>query len=197
MPGGMAVSWTAWAGRTARDRLCWHSQHGRLASSWIRYLRIGCVGPSRALSRSRRCKRSTCLLACTAVYVCACSHCIWAHSGACVCTCMLLRPAYQVLLSWPQPLARQLLGHRKGAPWAQTGDRCLQENGQIYEALKTIAACYLRADTAAICDCLSAFGLNDLLFDLSRHDLSRQAASLSRALPSVLSTAALPQLCGR
>ena len=61
---------------------------------------------------------------------------------------------------------------------------CLvQDNGQIYEALKTIAACYLRADTASICDCLSAFGLNDLLFDLSRHDLSRQVASLSRMLP--------------
>lgn len=57
----------------------------------------------------------------------------------------------------------------------------VQDNGQIYEALKTMAACYLRADTSSICDCLSAFGLNDLLFDLSRYDISRGAPlTLSR-----------------
>lgn len=58
----------------------------------------------------------------------------------------------------------------------------MQCNGQIYEALKTMAAFYLRADTSSICDCLSAFGLNDLLFDLSRYDLARGApVLLSRA----------------
>ena len=42
-----------------------------------------------------------------------------------------------------------------------------QSNGQIYEALSTMAACFLRADSQAICDCIKAFGLNDLLWDLT------------------------------
>ena len=30
-----------------------------------------------------------------------------------------------------------------------------------------MAACFLRADSQAICDCIKAFGLNDLLWDLT------------------------------
>ncbi len=43
-----------------------------------------------------------------------------------------------------------------------------QENGTIFEALRTMSACYLRADTAAICACIQAFALNDLLFSIAR-----------------------------
>ena len=43
-----------------------------------------------------------------------------------------------------------------------------QENGAIFEALRTMSASYLRADTVAICDCIQAFGLNDLLFSIAR-----------------------------
>ena len=46
-----------------------------------------------------------------------------------------------------------------------------------------MAAYYLRADTSSICDCLSAFGLNDLLFDLSRYDISRSAPVLLSRVP--------------
>ncbi|KAK9832479.1 hypothetical protein WJX81_000145 [Elliptochloris bilobata] len=42
------------------------------------------------------------------------------------------------------------------------------ENGAIFEALRTMSASYLRADTAAICDCIQAFALNDLLFSIAR-----------------------------
>ena len=31
-----------------------------------------------------------------------------------------------------------------------------------------MSASYLRADTVAICDCIQAFGLNDLLFSIAR-----------------------------
>ena len=44
----------------------------------------------------------------------------------------------------------------------------LQGNGEVYEALSTMAACFLRADSAAVCDCIKAFGLNDLLWDLTQ-----------------------------
>ena len=46
--------------------------------------------------------------------------------------------------------------------------RVEQENGAIFEALRTMSACYLRADTAAICACIQAFALNDLLFSIAR-----------------------------
>ena len=46
--------------------------------------------------------------------------------------------------------------------------RAAQENGAIFEALRTMSASYLRADTTAICDCIQAFCLNDLLFSIAR-----------------------------
>lgn len=47
---------------------------------------------------------------------------------------------------------------------------CLQENGDTFEALKTMSAYFLRADAHAICDCIQAFHLNDLLFSVVRLD---------------------------
>ena len=46
-----------------------------------------------------------------------------------------------------------------------------QDNGEIYEALCTMAACYVRADMTGICDCLEAYKLTDTL---------SKAASLGR-----------------
>ncbi len=45
-----------------------------------------------------------------------------------------------------------------------------QENGDTFEALKTMSAYFLRADAHAICDCIQAFHLNDLLFSVVRLD---------------------------
>ena len=39
----------------------------------------------------------------------------------------------------------------------------VQGNGEIYEALCTMAACYVRADMTGICDCLDAYKLTDTL----------------------------------
>ena len=44
----------------------------------------------------------------------------------------------------------------------------LQENGHIFEGLRTIAAYYLRADSCSICECIQTFALNDLLFSIAR-----------------------------
>ena len=54
-----------------------------------------------------------------------------------------------------------------------------QENGQIFEALKTMSAYFLRADATSICECIQAFGLNDLLFSIVRPGAacSRSAAA--------------------
>ena len=46
----------------------------------------------------------------------------------------------------------------------------MQENGDTFEALKTMSAYFLRADAHAICDCIQAFHLNDLLFSVVRLD---------------------------
>lgn len=43
-----------------------------------------------------------------------------------------------------------------------------QENGEIFEALKTMSAYFLRADAHSICQCIQAFGLNDILFSIVR-----------------------------
>lgn len=48
----------------------------------------------------------------------------------------------------------------------------LQENGHIFEGLRTIAAYYLRADSSSICECIQAFCLNDLLFSIARLECS-------------------------
>jgi len=60
-----------------------------------------------------------------------------------------------------------------------------QENGAIFEALRTMAACYLRADTEAICACIQAFGLNDLLFSIARLErlYNQRACNGARARP--------------
>ncbi|CAL8471980.1 g11522 [Coccomyxa elongata] len=42
------------------------------------------------------------------------------------------------------------------------------ENGEIFEALKTMSAYFLRADAHSICQCIQAFGLNDILFSIVR-----------------------------
>lgn len=47
---------------------------------------------------------------------------------------------------------------------------CLQENGDTFEALKTMSAYFLRADAHAICGCIQAFHLNDLLFSVVHLD---------------------------
>ena len=52
--------------------------------------------------------------------------------------------------------------------WAAAESDGMQGNGEVYEALSTMAACFLRADSTAICDCIKAFGLNDLLWDLTQ-----------------------------
>lgn len=43
-----------------------------------------------------------------------------------------------------------------------------QENGELYEALCTMAACYVRADMDGICDCLQAYKLTDTLSKAAR-----------------------------
>lgn len=43
-----------------------------------------------------------------------------------------------------------------------------QTNGEIYEALRTIAACYVRADMSGICDCITAYKLTDVLSKATR-----------------------------
>lgn len=50
----------------------------------------------------------------------------------------------------------------------------MQENGHIFEGLRTIAAYYLRADSSSICECIQTFGLNDLLFGIARLESSFQ-----------------------
>jgi hypothetical protein len=44
----------------------------------------------------------------------------------------------------------------------------VQGHGNVFEALKTIAAFFLRADLLSICDCINTFGLNDVLFSVAR-----------------------------
>ena len=48
----------------------------------------------------------------------------------------------------------------------------MQENGHIFEGLRTIAAYYLRADSSSICECIQTFGLNDLLYSIARLERS-------------------------
>ncbi len=74
-------------------------------------------------------------------------------------------------------------GGRPCVTSARTG--AAQENGAIFEALRTMAACYLRADTEAICACIQAFGLNDLLFSIARLErlYNKRACNGARALP--------------
>lgn len=62
--------------------------------------------------------------------------------------------------------------------------RVEQENGAIFEALRTMSACYLRADTAAICACIQAFALNDLLFSIARLERLFNKRSCNGAVPS-------------
>ena len=61
-----------------------------------------------------------------------------------------------------------------------------QENGEIFEALKTMSAYFLRADAHAICQCIQAFGLNDLLFSIVRLERlfarSRETSPVRREL---------------
>lgn len=61
--------------------------------------------------------------------------------------------------------------------------RTEQENGAIFEALRTMSACYLRADTAAICACIQAFALNDLLFSIVRLERLYNKRSSTGASP--------------
>ena len=50
-----------------------------------------------------------------------------------------------------------------------------QTNGDIYEALRTIAACYVRADMSGICDCITAYKLTDVLAKATRLKRMQQA----------------------
>ena len=50
-----------------------------------------------------------------------------------------------------------------------------QTNGDIYEALRTIAACYVRADMSGICDCITAYKLTDVLSKATRLKRMQQA----------------------
>ena len=43
-----------------------------------------------------------------------------------------------------------------------------QVYGEIYECLRTIAACYVRADMSSICDCITAYKLNEVLSKATR-----------------------------
>lgn len=43
-----------------------------------------------------------------------------------------------------------------------------EDNGEIYECLRTIAACYVRADMSSICDCITAYKLNEVLSKATR-----------------------------
>ena len=52
---------------------------------------------------------------------------------------------------------------------------CSQTNGEIYEALRTIAACYVRADMTGICDCITAYKLTDVLSKATRLKCVQQA----------------------
>lgn len=61
--------------------------------------------------------------------------------------------------------------------------RAKQENGAIFEALRTMSACYLRADTAAICACIQTFALNDLLFSIARLERLFNKRSCNGASP--------------
>ncbi|KAK9905596.1 hypothetical protein WJX75_002717 [Coccomyxa subellipsoidea] len=60
------------------------------------------------------------------------------------------------------------------------------ENGDIFEALKTMSAYFLRADAHSICQCIQAFGLNDLLFSIVRLERlfarSRETSPVRREL---------------
>ena len=47
---------------------------------------------------------------------------------------------------------------------------CAQENGEIFEALRTMSAYFLRADAHSICECIQAFGLDGLLFAIVASD---------------------------
>lgn len=76
-----------------------------------------------------------------------------------------------------------------------------------------MSASYLRADTTAICDCIQAFGLNDLLFSIARLErlfkqrscngtLSLKSAYRSRHVPVTASQSRPANLgdctgCGR
>lgn len=48
----------------------------------------------------------------------------------------------------------------------------MQENSHLFEAIKIIAASYLRADNGAIADSIQRYGLNDLLYGVARLELS-------------------------
>ena len=75
------------------------------------------------------------------------------------------------------------------APVARSDD--VQGNGEVYEALSTMAACFLRADSTAICDCIKAFGLNDLLWDLTQSVGAFRDGKRFREPPIVIAMAAM------
>ena len=53
----------------------------------------------------------------------------------------------------------------------------LQDNGEIYEALRTIAACYVRADMSSICDCINAYRLTETLSKAMKLQRMQQAVA--------------------
>lgn len=52
-----------------------------------------------------------------------------------------------------------------------------QDNGEIYEALRTIAACYVRADMSSICDCINAYRLTETLSKAMKLQRMQQAVA--------------------
>lgn len=75
-----------------------------------------------------------------------------------------------------------------------------QENGDIFEALKTMSAYFLRADAHSICQCIQAFGLNDLLFSIVRLERlfarSRETSPVRRELTNTGGHYCLAMGCG-
>lgn len=57
----------------------------------------------------------------------------------------------------------------------------LQDNGRMYEALRTISGFFLRADSKSICDCIDAFGLNDLLLSVAKAEMDKDSDSQGQA----------------
>ena len=53
----------------------------------------------------------------------------------------------------------------------------MQDNGEIYEALRTIAACYVRADMSSICDCINAYRLTETLSKAMKLQRMQQAVA--------------------
>lgn len=47
----------------------------------------------------------------------------------------------------------------------------MQENSHLFEAIRTIAASYLRADNSSIADSIQEYSLNDLLYGIARLEI--------------------------